>query len=179
MTWLIIPQAATGPLIFSLTNLNIPKSSNGKCMAVITIYSSLTTDSSKLFSGCQEPNEWIYVYTQNSRVVYEVFKDNDILNAGGFELTWFIDSSLLGCGALRYPNLLSDNSMLISDGSKSMSDMRRYQSCSWIIQPQSRGKVMLQFHWLNMVKDSIIRVYDGTDDSGKSVITLKPFKIFT
>jgi hypothetical protein len=167
MTWLVSPQAAAGPLIFSLANLNIPKATNGKCKAVLTIYSSLMSNSAILFSGCQEPNEWIYVYSQNSRVVYKV--DEEIKDAGNFELTWFVDTNLLGCGALTYPNLVSDNSMLISDGSKSTSEMRRFQSCTWLIQPQNGGEVMLQFHWINMVINSIIRVYDGADDSGKTI----------
>jgi len=174
MKWMLAPQEMilpskrlTGPLIISLANFNIPKNTDGTCLAILTIYSTSSSASPVLFSGCREPKKWIIVDSQQSLIVYEVNHNKNIVNAGRFQLTWYVDSSLFGCGEIFYPNFVTDSSMVISDGSQSSLTMRRHEYGSWVIQPENGGQVKLQIDWINMAIGSSVLVYDGPNTSGK------------
>jgi hypothetical protein len=173
-------------VMFALDNYGINASF---CDPVLTIYDGTTTSSTVIFRSrtCDRfPSSWLF--SSSSRVLI-VLENGPRVGTANFEVLYYGDTDLFNCGSLYLPDILTANTMIITDGSPSSVAMRRFQACSWLITsgasdpvndnyyptsytlpvlPTDRTdtKLTLLFPWVNMKFGSRVLVYDGEDDSG-------------
>ena len=184
--WVI--SAGSPKIMFALDNYGI-NTSNSFCDPVLTIYDGTTISSSVIFRArtCDRfPSSWLFASSSRALVVLE---NGPRAGAANFEALYYGDADLFNCGSLYLPDILTANTMIITDGSPTSAAMRRFQACSWLITsgvsdpindnyyptsytlpalPSDRTdtQVTLLFPWVNMKFGARVLVYDGVDDSG-------------
>ena len=152
----------TGTLImFSFAKFNF----GTICSARLKLYDNFA-GGNLLFSGCLQsdyPTSWIYSSTGKALVVLTVGSFDQAVN---FQITYDADAELYRCGSYLQPDILNDRSMIIVDGSLSTNDMRRSQSCVWLINPDTVGTITLFFSYISMKIGSSVIVYDNSISTG-------------
>eukprot|EP01041_Mallomonas_annulata_P004375 gene4376-8716_t len=157
-TWTInIPNV--NQIIISISNFNF----GNICSARLSIYNGLSdTLGSLLYSGCTQSDRlsssWLYATSGQALVVLQAGTRHQNIS---FAVTYTSDADMYRCGSLVQPNLFQDDSMVFTDGSKSTSEMRRTESCSWLIAPAAGGPVTLLMKWVSLKYGSSVIVYDG------------------
>eukprot|EP01038_Epipyxis_sp_PR26KG_P011323 gene11323-15187_t len=152
------------------SNSNLLK--NQLCQSRLLIYDQFDSTGNLLFSGCSSadmPSNWLYSNTGVARVVF--LSGNKMLKNTNFQITFYEDVDKYKCGSFLSPDYLIDQSMVITDGSKSSNLMKTGMNCQWIISPlkmESSNSVTVNFilNWVSMKYGSAITVYDGDQPSG-------------
>ena len=150
-------------ITFSLSNYYF----GNLCSSNLFIYNGLQELPSQLiYSGCTQadfPYSWIYANSGQALVVLQGGSRSQNVS---FQITYYADTELYHCGSLVQPDVLGDNSMIITDGSKSSNAMRRSDSCTWLISPAQSGNVALLMRWVSIKSGATVNVYDGTSTNG-------------
>lgn len=157
----IITQDPGATITFSFATFSLGKAST----AVVTIFDSLNNQGNIIFTGRidnDRPDFWFYSYTGNALVTVTVGSTD---STADFTLSYYTDMNLYACGAFLQPDVLLDNSFILSDGSKSTQLMRRGERCVWRISPINGDTVSLVFQWVSLKFGSSIMVYDGVDNN--------------
>ena len=184
MKWHLVPNefsgTMSGPLILSLSHFNIERddpsdtgcTGSSCCKGALTIYDDDSDQGIKLFDDCvnDAPDRWIIIDSQKSLVIFEVHRSIRKLEEDNlvFKLTYFIDNSKYRCGAIGRPDRIDDNTLPISDGSKSIFSMRRVEKCRWLIHPFEANKgvasaqVRLVINRFKFKAGGEIFVFDGS-----------------
>jgi len=112
------------------------------------------------YSGNTLPPQTVLDGTQISAFVE--FVTNATVNNAGWDLS-YNSSRRLSCTG---PDTLTASSGTLNDGSGSFSYDNNL-NCSWLIQPSGNPAVItLDFNSLNVPFPDVVRVYDGTDNTG-------------
>lgn len=130
------------------------------CSATLRIFDNFI-GGNLVYSGCLQfdvPMNWIYSYTGKALVLLTGGNYDQEID---FKITFSSDAELYKCGSIQQPDVLNDKSMIISDGSYSLNDMRRSQSCVWQITPETLGSVTLFFTFISLKIGSSVVVYDN------------------
>lgn len=162
-TWTITKSSSNNsPIMFSFTDFNFSKSI---CGPVLKIYDRKIAGN-LIYYGCLSsdfPDYWIYSYTQEAYVILEAGYKDDYID---FLITFDVDSELFLCGSINQPDVLTDNSMIITDGSFSSTVIKSGITCKWLIQPLESGYVTLFLRWVSLKPGSKVKVYDNNKASG-------------
>jgi hypothetical protein len=156
----VIDQTST--LLLSFSNFQFPAS----CGSVqLTILDDTTTvGANTIYSACMAtdiPDGWIFSSTGKALIILQNPSTADV--AMDFEITYYSDTSLYNCGSLDTIEVLTDSTMLITDGSKSTNDMRKGVACKWMLQPENAGSTVTLFMQYVSIKPSgTVIVYDGS-----------------
>ena len=161
-SWLL--SEGSKPITLSFNSFSFGTS----CVAYLRIYDALTTSGNKIFEGCvdsDKPSNWI-TSTTGSALVLLINPSSTTDAAIDFKLSFYADVELYNCGSLLSPDVLTDGSFILSDGSASANTMRRGKSCLWTISPSSAGTVTLFMHWVSIKAGGTVKVYDSDSASG-------------
>lgn len=161
-SWMI--SEGSKPITLSFDSFSFGTS----CVAYLRIYDALTTSGNILFEGCvnsHKPGYWI-TSTTGSALVLLTNPSSTTDATLDFKISFYADVELYNCGSLLSPDVITDNSFIISDGSAAANTMRRGKSCLWTISPSSAGTVTLFVHWVSIKAGGTVKVYDGDSVSG-------------
>ena len=150
-------------IIFSFSEFTFPSD----CSSQIQIHNRLTSlsTSSIIFQGCRSsdiPTSWFYSSTGVALVVLTSGTTDSVVN---FQLNYFSDVDLYRCGSFIQPALLTDTAMIVADGSKSSSLMKRGVDCTWLIKPTQNAPISLVLNQVSLKFGSSLIVYDGSSIS--------------
>jgi hypothetical protein len=162
-TWTITKSSDNNnSIMFSFTDFNF---STSVCGPILKIYDRKIAGN-LLYYGCLAsdfPEYWIYSYTQEAYVILEGGYKDDYID---FLITFDVDSDLFLCGAINQPDILTDNSMIITDGSFSSTVIKSAITCKWLIQPTQSSYVTLFLRWVSLKPGSKVQVYDSDRANG-------------
>lgn len=159
----VIRQASTVQLVFSFSSFDF----GVNCDARLSIHdgSSTASPGNIIFQGCRStdiPSRWLYSSTGSAVVVLTTSAQATF----DFQLNYFSDTELYRCGSFLQPALITDNSMIIADGSKSTSLMKFSTDCSWLISSPKQVPVSLVMNRVSLKFGSSVKVYDGSSEAG-------------
>jgi hypothetical protein len=148
-------------IVFSFSSFNFPPA----CTTTLEIYNRTAgiSSSSLLFRGCKPadaPSAWLYSSTGQALVVLT----STVRNAVSFNLNYASDADMFRCGSIDQPFVMSDQSMLIADGTKSTALMQRGVTCTWMIQPAVGAPVSLILNRVSLKFGSSVTIFDGRTD---------------
>lgn len=159
--WLI-SETANSLITFSFSSFNL----GSDCQAYIEIYDD-SASTNLVFRGCtnkDRPFKWLYSHSGNAVVVLRNPTSNNLNST--FSLTYTTDTTLWECGAYTSPDVMTDLSMVLFDGTKSTDYMRRGDSCSWLISTSVKSPVTLLLRWVSLKTGGTVVVYDNSKPSG-------------
>jgi hypothetical protein len=160
-SWIVEPPSGN-TITFNFGSVSL----SAGCVSTVTIYDSLDASGNVIFTGCENKHfeeRWLYSTTGEAYVLFENGNQN---TTSTFELTYYSDSELYECGSLTAPDVLTDASFIITDGSLSSGDMRRSSFCTWEISPTNASTVTLVMDTVDLKTGATVYVYDGNDASG-------------
>lgn len=183
---------ATKRIVLSMSNFHFPSTSCGPTL-VITDYDSnndmiLEQNGRILYRGCKSSHaiqNWLY---SSSKGFVGIVLRNDLTSfvTLDFQIDYYADTELFQCGSLIQPDILNENSFILTDGSASTNYMHRGTTCSWQISPENAGTITLFFQWVSLKYGGTVTVYDGPSQtvnkgvlwygSGPTLTTPPPIK---
>ena len=162
-TWLISPPC-TGPqckqLIASISAYSFPP----VCGTVrLNVFDTFNMSGTSLYSACKQSDfsdRWLISGTGRMMVVLT----SSAPTSSNFTFSFFSDNTDYNCGSFLDPNILSDSTFVVTDGSSSTSDMKRGLACHWVIGPTfpTPGTITMTFDYLSIKSGGTLQVADSS-----------------
>lgn len=164
-TWNIRPTDITAGSVlnFALTALYVPSASDelvlyeGRAIdeaAVLGRWGAVTTSL---------PTQWYQTSGQEAMLVFRSQgAGSGASQTGNFKMSYFTDGPNFHCGYPTDPIELEASSFTFTDGSSSVEQIYRNQSCKWIIDPPGTNGIYVFFTRFNVIGGSL-DIYQGND----------------